>query len=359
MNLRYTTLGVHSTLQIFNTHFEDIQIISGGSFAGTAVVAVNPIYPMAYGLRVGTSVTKANTFMNCLNGVISDGMAEVVVSYNTMNRTTEPFEVGVSITSTDETIVVRDNTILNFTDAGVILDENPGIASVPVGPVDALVRSNIIEGSFGETRGILVDDLIGDVTIDLNQIDKVHRGIIGQSLLSANKVNIIANKVLFGYPGSPVTEPAVGILALQVEKPIIFQNEIEGNCPFSSGGGPCTTNSANNSRIRGIQLIKTQNARVFTNQVSNCGAGLYTLKDNFFGNAVCNVFHDCFSGVVWDDLGPGEFGLSVMGGPEKVYWYLVPDASSNNQWTTSVGGGFEPRRSTRSHLKNRQCARVC
>ncbi|MBI1192993.1 MAG: T9SS type A sorting domain-containing protein, partial [Bacteroidetes bacterium] len=94
----------------------------------------------------------------------------------------------------------------------------------------------------------------------------------------------------------------------------------------------------------GIQLVKTHKARVFTNKVSFCGAGLFVLQDNLQGNAVCNEFFDTYSGVVWSSVGTGEFGVSVMGGPEKVYGFFAPDASSDNRWTTSVPS-YDPIRS--------------
>ncbi|MBI1192770.1 MAG: T9SS type A sorting domain-containing protein [Bacteroidetes bacterium] len=334
----YGVYGLNSSLQVFNNEFEDIQDFVGSS--GYAVYSTVNSSSGPYSLAVGTSITKANTMLDCRYGIYSRGMKGVVASDNTMNRTTEPFVIGVWITRTADTIVVRDNTIRNFSDAGIILDENPGPSG---GPVDANVFNNTLDGSFAETRGILVDDLVGEISVWLNDIDEVHRGIIAQSLLGATKVRIDSNTIQFGYAGISM-EPAVGILAVQAEKPLIFQNTITGNCPYSGGGGPCTTITSNNARIRGIQLIKTHDAVVFTNYVEYCGAGLYIFKDNFGGNAVCNEFHDCFSGVVWDDLGTGEFGVTV-GGTERVYGYLDTAASSDNRWTTSLLGGFEPDRS--------------
>ena len=337
--LDFGVYGINSDLEVFNNDFEDMQDISGLGGGYAVFVNTNPV-PGPYALSVGTSSTRTNTMLDCRYGVYSRGMEDVNVSDNIMNRTTEPFEIGVWITRTDETIVVGENTILNYDDVGVLLDENPGSSG---GPVSASVNDNIIEGTFDETRGILVDDLVGGIAIRLNQIDKVHRGIIAQSLLSASLVRIDSNRVLFGYPGSPVTQPAVGILAIQAEEPLIYQNEIEGNCPFSSGGGPCTTATSSNQLIRGIQLVRTHKALVFTNKVSYCGAGLFVLQDNLEGNAVCNEFFDTYSGVVWSSLGTGEFGETV-GGAERVYGLFGSTASSDNRWTTSVPP-YEPFRS--------------
>lgn len=343
----YGVYGINSDLQVFNNTFEDMQDFSGLGGGYDVYVNTNPD-PGPYTLAVGTSLTRTNTFLDCKYGVYSRGMESVTVSDNIMDRTTEPFEVGVWITRTDETIVVSENTIRNFNDAGVILDENPGPSG---GPIAASVNSNIIEGSFAETRGILVDDLVGGVAVRLNQINKVHRGIIAQSLLSASLVRIDSNRVLFGYPGSPVTEPAVGILAIQAEEPLIYQNEIEGNCPFSSGGGPCTVINTNNSLIRGIQLVRTHKAFVFTNKVSYSDAGLFLLQDNLQGNAVCNEFFDTYSGVVWSSVGSGEFGRTPGCATERVYGLLSSTTSSDNRWTTSIPL-FEPMRSVSFNLSN-------
>jgi len=344
--LDYGVYGINSDLEVFNNNFEDMQDISGLG-GGYAVFANTNPDPGPYALSVGTSSTRTNTMLDCRYGVYSRGMQDVNVSDNVMNRTSEPFEIGVWITRTDETIVVGENTILNYDDTGVLVDENPGPSG---GPVSASVNSNIIEGTFDETRGIVVDDLVGGITIRLNQIDKVHRGIIAQSLLSATQVRIDSNRVFFGFPGSPVTEPAVGILAIQAEEPLIYQNEIEGNCPFSAGGGPCTTATTNNQQIRGIQLVRTHKALVFTNKVSYCGAGLFVLQDNLEGNAVCNEFFDTYSGVVWSSVGTGEFGENV-GGTERVYGLFGSTSSSDNRWTTSIPP-YEPFRSISINLSD-------
>ena len=339
----YGVHAINSTLNVWNNEFEDLQDFAGLGYGYAVYANTNPP-PGPYILSVGTSLTRKNYMLDCRIGVFSRGMEAVNVSDNEMNRTSEPFDVGVWITRTDETIIVGANTIRNIDDAAILLDENPGASG---GPVDASVNNNILEGSFAETRGVVVDDLVGGITIRLNQIDQVHRGIIGQSLLSASKVRIDSNRVLFGYPGAPVTEPAVGILAIQAEEPLIYQNEIEGNCPFSAGGGPCTTSTANNRLIRGIQLVKTHKALVFTNKVSYCGAGLFVLQDNLEGNAVCNEFFDTYSGVVWSSLGIGEFGVTYLGA-ERVFGGFgptpPPTVSSDNRWTTSIPP-YEPFRS--------------
>ena len=331
--------SVNSDLNVWNNSFEDIQDYASIGYGCAVYANVNPA-PSPYTLTVGTSSTRTNYMLDCRVGVFSRGMLEVNVSDNEMNRTSEPFDIGVWITRTDETIVVGGNTIRNIDDAAILLDENPGASG---GPVDASVNNNTIEGNLAETRGIVVDDLVGGVTIRANSIEDVHRGIIAQSMLSASQVRIDENEVSFSFSGTS-SEPAVGILAIQAATPDIYQNTITGNCPYASGGGPCTGYSVDNSRIRGIQLIKTEDARVFTNYIEYCGAGLFVYQDNFGGNAVCNEFHDCYSGVVWDDLGTGEFGRTVSG-TERVYGYLSDTASSDNRWTSSVGSGFEPIRS--------------
>jgi hypothetical protein len=71
---------------------------------------------------------------------------------------------------------------------------------------------------------------------------------------------------------------------------------------------------------------------------------LYVLRDNLEGNAVCNEFHDCYSGVVWDNVDSGEFGVSISG-TNRVYGILSDTSSSDNRRTSSIGGGFEPIRS--------------
>ena len=331
--------SLSSTVRVFNNAFEDIQDLAGLNQGYAVYALVNP--PGPYELIVGTSSTRANTFTDCRFGVYSTGMQIVNVSDNTMSAGTAPFEVGVEINRTSDTIIVAGNTILDFTQTGVILDDNPGPGG---GAVDASVNSNRIEGTFEETVGVWVNVLEGGVNVRVNEISQVFRGIVAQSLASASQVRIDTNQIEYGYAGVSM-QAAAGILALDVATPQIYKNRISGNCPYPGGGGPCDVISLNNTRIRGIVLYRTTEAKVYLNYVEHGGAGMYILRDNLEGNAVCNEFHDSYSGVVWDNLGTGEFGES-FGSTYRVHGlFLPPDKSSDNRWTSTVGGGFEPIRS--------------
>ncbi len=335
-------LGINalsSTVRIFNNEFEDIQDIAGLNRGYAVYAVVNP--PGPYELIVGNGSNRTNTMTNCRFGVYCTGMRVVNVSDNTMTAPSGPFEIGVEASRTADTIIVAANRIENFTNTGIFLDDNPG----PGGDtVAASVVNNTIEGTYAETVGVFVNLLDGGVSVNINSIDRVFRGVVLQSLPNAGLVQIDTNTINFGYAGVS-SQAAVGILSLDVAEPTIYKNIISGNCPYPGGGGPCSTISVNNARIRGILLYRSPDAKVFLNYVEHSGAGLYLLRDNLEGNALCNEFHNSYSGVVWDNVDTAEFGISV-GATNRVAATVVSNTtSSDNRWTSTVGGSFEPVRS--------------
>ncbi len=330
--------ALNSTVRVFNNEFEDIQDIAGFNLGYAVYAEVNP--PGPYELIVGNGSNRANTMTDCRNGVFSTGMRLVNVSDNNMNAPSGPFEIGVEVNRTADSIIVAANTIENFTNTGIILDDNPGSGG---SGVDASVNNNTLEGTFDETVGVFVNLLDGGVNVNINSIDQVFRGIVLQSLSTAGQVQVDTNTINFGYAGIS-SQAAGGILSLDVAEPIIYKNTISGNCPYPGGGGPCHTINLNNSRIRGIVLYRSPDAKVFLNYIEHSGAGMFVLQDNLEGNAICNEFHDSYSGVVWDNVDSAEFGKSV-GVTNRVYGLVSDSSSSENRWTSSIGGSFEPVRS--------------
>ncbi|MBI1191784.1 MAG: hypothetical protein GC205_01230 [Bacteroidetes bacterium] len=331
--------ALNSELRVFNNEFEDIQDIAGLNLGYAVYAEVNP--PGPYELIVGNGSNRANTITDCRFGVYSTGMRLVNVSDNTMSASSGPFEIGVEVNRTSDSIIVAANTIENFTNTGIILDDNPGPGATGV---DASVNNNTLEGTFDETVGVFVNLLDGGVNVNINSIDQVFRGIVLQSLSTAGQVQVDTNTINFGYAGIS-TQAAGGILSLDVAEPLIYKNIISGNCPYPGGGGPCNTINLNNSKIRGIMLYLSPDAKVFLNYIEHSGAGLYILRDNLEGNALCNEFHDSYSGVVWDNVDTAEFGITVGVTNRVAGTMLSSTTSSDNRWTSTLGGGFEPVRS--------------
>jgi hypothetical protein len=330
-----------SSLQAFQNVFERIQPATDPT-TGVAIRALNnPSGGQV--LAVGTGADRTNTMTDCRVGVQADGLREVIVSDNTMGAPAGPFERGVELYRTREVVIVAENDIRQFTDLGVLLDDHPGVPSTMM---DASINDNVLEGSLGTSQGILVDEYVGGLAIRFNpSITQVHRGITVQNAAPAagTAISVDNNTVGFSYPGPGVTsDPAVGILAVSVFQPTIDNNVISGNCDFPFGG-VCTTGTPNNARIRGIQLVFTELAQVFKNTVSDCGGGLFVLQANNEGNAICNHFDNCFSGVVWSNMGADEFGFTIAGS-NRVYGLITPTTSSDNRWTSPVPG-LEPIRS--------------
>ena len=331
--------GSNSTLTVFNNQFEDIQDIAGLNW-GYGVYSVRNGAVDSLFLSVGTSSLRANTFGDCRYGVYSRGMWQSIVSDNTLSASSGPFERGVWIEQTEDTLVVGSNTVSGFTQEGIWLNDNPGFGG---DSVEVSVNSNTLTGTFDETVGIRVNLLAGGINVITNTITDVFRGIVLQTLPSATRVQIDTNTINFWYAGVSA-QAAGGILSLDVAEPEIYKNVISGNCPYPGGGGPCSTITANNAKIRGMVLYRSPDAKVWLNYVEHSGAGMYVLRDNLEGNAICNEFHDSYSGVVWDNVDAAEFGVSV-GSTNRVYGLVTDSSSSDNRWTSTLGGGFEPVRS--------------
>ncbi|MBI1191824.1 MAG: hypothetical protein GC205_01430 [Bacteroidetes bacterium] len=331
--------GANSSLTVFNNEFEDIHDIAGLNW-GYGVYSVRNSALDSLFLSVGTSALRANTFGDCRYGVFSRGMWQSIVSDNTMAAISGPFERGVWLEQTEDTLVVGSNTISGFSQEGIWLNDNPGAGG---DSVEVSVNNNALTGTFDETVGIQVNLLAGAINVNTNIISDVFRGIALQTLPSATRVQIDTNMINFWYAGVS-SQAAGGILSLDVAEPEIFKNVISGNCPYPGGGGPCNTIALNNSKIRGIVLYRSPDAKVWLNYVEHSGAGMYVLRDNLEGNAICNEFHDSYSGVVWDNVDSAEFGVSI-GGTNRVYGLVTDSSSSDNRWTSTIGGGFEPVRS--------------
>ena len=47
---------------------------------------------------------------------------------------------------------------------------------------------------------------------------------------------------------------------------------------------------------------------VFDNEIFDCGGGLFIQGNSTGSQNFCNLFEDCFTGLVFDDIDPGEYG---------------------------------------------------
>jgi hypothetical protein len=325
-----------SSAQVSNNEFEDIQDLSATG-QGYAVWAQCQEAATCI-LRVGTSVARSNRMKDCRIGVYARGLDSVNVSDNTMWRDSGLFERGVEVSRTQVGIVVGADTLRGFSDRGIYLYENPSPGAVA--PMfSATVNGNVLQGAAGAgIRGVLVMDMGGELRVRSNTIQGVLRGITVQDAPLGTQVRVDANEVAYRYLAADGLNPAAGIALLDVAGPLVYHNNIRGNC-----GSPCSVPTSTTGRIRGMQLFGTSDARVFSNYVEQSGAGLYILQANTEGNAVCNAFHNTYSGVVWDDLPSGGFGISV-GSTFRVFGGL-PDLASDNTWTSSLPTPFEPIRS--------------
>ncbi len=325
-----------SSAQVSNNEFEDIQDLSATG-QGYAVWAQCQEAATCI-LRVGTSVARSNRMKDCRIGVYARGLDSVNVSDNTMWRDSGLFERGVEVSRTQVGIVVGADTLRGFSDRGIYLYENPSPGAVA--PMfSATVNGNVLQGAAGAgIRGVLVMDMGGELRVRSNTIQGVLRGITVQDAPLGTQVRVDANEVAYRYLAADGLNPAAGIALLDVAGPLVYHNRIRGNCT-----APCSVPTSTTGRIRGMQLFGTNDARVFSNYVEQSGAGLYILQANTEGNAVCNAFHNTYSGVVWDDLPTGGFGISV-GSTFRVFGGL-PDLASDNTWTSSLPAPFEPIRS--------------
>jgi hypothetical protein len=325
--------AINSSLGVYNSVFE--QIYNLGLFGnGEAVYSALGNPPGGpYRLQVGTSKLRPTKMKDCRFGVVSSGISNVIVSDNFMWATTDSFEVGIRVTRTDDSVILGENVIADFQDTGIWLSDLPG----PGGGLTAVsVNNSRIVGSGAKTRGVLVSDLEGGVNVRVNEISEVHQGVVLQAIPTGEQVRVDVNKIAHAYAGLD-TEPSVGILVQDVSEPWVFRNQVLGNCPYPAGGGPCTTLTANNGRIRAVQLEQTLNAAVFSNTLRDAGAGLYVYLDNPGGNVVCNNFRDTYSGLVWDSVQREEFGV-LIADTFRVYGLSPDRAYSENRWTSTVSG---------------------
>ena len=341
-DLDYGVKAFRTTLEVFNNQFEGIQDING--IGGGYAIEATSQTPGPYYLGVGTSDNFVNQMIDCRYGIFVDGYDSVRVSNNVMSAPTDDFVTGVTIERTRFIIAVLDNEIQQFSQDGILLNDNPGFGGGML--LDAAVSNNAIRGTNQTSRGIFVDEFVGGLTIKQDTIDRVWRGIGIQS--SAGDFNIRENQVDFRYPGTSITpEPAAGIYVLSSDEALILRNTISGNCPSPAGGGPCNSYTVANSRIRGIQFNQTFNTRIYNNDIRYAGAGVYVQGPNDEGNMVFNNFFDTYSAVVWDNLPADGFGSTTgPGGPftNRVYGLTNPTAWSENTFTSSISG-YEPFRS--------------
>jgi hypothetical protein len=319
---------VNSNALVFNNSFERM------SDYGVHAIINGPYVAW---LRVGSSTDLSNRMTDCRVGVYARLYDSVQVSDNVMVRDEGLFERGIEMTYIREGIIIGENELRDFSDRGIYLHENPAPGGSP--DFQATVNSNTLLGpALPGVRGVDVFDIGTELRVRRNDIRRVHRGITVNQAPAGTQVRVDSNLVRYRYLTADGLSPAAGIVLQAVNAPLVYHNTIGGNC-----AAPCSVPTATTGRIRGMQLFATSDARVFSNYLEEGGAGLYILQANTSGNAVCNQFHDTYSGVVWDLLPTGGFGIPLLGTFRVIG--APTTIASDNTWTSSLPAPFEPIRS--------------
>jgi parallel beta-helix repeat protein len=317
--LAYGIQGQDVSLVARNSVFSTIQPLAsvGGGFGITANS------PSVQRIVIGGGVLTSNTFRDCLFGVFTNNYDQVDISDNILTATALGlFESGISVNRSTTGVATIDNNIDMFTDIAMKFDNNS--------PSHLIVEDNTIVGTFNDTRGILIDENVGQLSVFLNDVSDVWRGIGMQSVDIASTAGVIRdNLVSISYPGSG--DAAIGIYSIESNDLAIDDNEISGNCTL-----PCTTSTAFNRNVRGILQWSSQSNVVSKNEITECGAGIYVRGNSTNSTAVCNDLVTCYSGFVMDNVAPNEYGTFIGGTT-----YVTGGGTagpSDNQWSNPITG---------------------
>lgn len=314
-------LGVdfaNSTVLVQNSDFVDIDEVNAALNLGIAIRgAING--STNDDLFVGTSASRACTFVDCRNGVQADNFDEVKVSHSSFSLDDGNFIRGVLIENTENEVVVSNNTINDF--------KLYGIRTIDNATADLNIHTNTLSSAVAsagcDVTAIEVHESGGTgaviFAVQDNIIDEVQIGIE-----LANTETIVAeDNVITISQQSCTTTVVYGIVAQGCDDAVLEANIIDSDC----GSSPCT-----DADFVGIGSQNSPGILFDGNEVDLVGYGIYVVNDNMDGNAVCNVFTDCGYGFGFNSVAGGsEFG--------PVEYVGDPGEPSDNKWFTASTAG--------------------
>jgi hypothetical protein len=250
----------NSIVLMYGNRFEDCQDING--------------LGLGYGVRssateIGSdlfiqSTINYNEFDGCLFGIATNGLRDIDILGTTMTNVLGLHRIGIRVQNTipGGTISISDNTIEQFKNEGIRLDDNSGTVALPI---VVNIEGNEISTattSIAVRTGIYIEEPTAGSNLNLsvtneNIISGIQVGIYATNVFEAN---IEDNDVTFNLPTGS-SDDAIGIYCVRCEGAEVRGNVILGSCM-----APCTYNTTN-IRIRGIAMNNCLNATLITNSV--------------------------------------------------------------------------------------------
>jgi hypothetical protein len=324
VNLAVGVEAYNSTFLVQNCDFSNIiEAISPTSDPGVGILAGMKGPVTTCDAFIGVTTAGENTFIDCDHGVDLYEFENVKVGDNTFGEVSGDFQIGIQVRETYNSVVIEDNDISNFSETGVLVEDNGGAAMN--------IRENTISGTGVGCEEIGIDVVetagTGSVTYAVrnNEISDV---AIGISAINAEDIEISSTnpgtpqEINFTQPSGCSGDLAFGIRIEDCDGALIENNTINGQC-----------SSCTNNEISGIGVRRSVDTYLNGNNVELAGFGILIAQNCEDGNANCNTLDNCRYGFGFQDVGTSgttEYGPveyeGSSGEPSDNAWFPASTA---------------------------------